>query len=301
MHHNGSRPPSCSPRSSALILVVGCLVGGSTGLVIAFVISLAINGYSYFNSDKLALRSMHAVPVTGPRSSRGCTGSSRARDRAPGSRCPRLYVSPTNAPNAFATGRNPEHAAVCCTEGILGAARRARAARRPRPRAVARLQPRHPHRPRSRRRWRARSCSSRSSPTSSAGRATTRTATPSRSWRSRSSDRSPPSIIQLAISRSREYQADESGADADPRPAGPGQRAAQDRAGRRRRAAAARAAAADDQRADDRQPVQDRRRVAAVLDPPADRGADRPARGDGVRRLPPRPVSRDKKRRLSGS
>ena len=61
MHHNRLKTAVLLASLSALILVVGAVVGGSTGLIIAFVIALGINAYSYFNSDKLALRSMRAA------------------------------------------------------------------------------------------------------------------------------------------------------------------------------------------------------------------------------------------------
>jgi heat shock protein HtpX len=103
---------------SALILVIGSVLGGSTGLAIALVIALGINGYSYFYSDKLALRSMQARPVSQAEAPQlyGIVNELANRAHIP---MPRLYVSPTRQPNAFATGRNARHAAVCCTEGIL--------------------------------------------------------------------------------------------------------------------------------------------------------------------------------------
>jgi heat shock protein HtpX len=117
-HRNGLKTAALLALLSGLILLAGRAIGGSGGLVIALLIALGMNGFSYFYSDKLALRSMRAYPVSQVEQPRlyAIVAELAASMRMP---MPRLYISPTEAPNAFATGRNPRHAAVCCTEGIL--------------------------------------------------------------------------------------------------------------------------------------------------------------------------------------
>lgn len=116
--YNGLKTAVLLGLLSSLILFAGALFGGSSGLLIALVVALGVNGWAYFNSDGLALRSMRAYPVSQVQAPRlyATVAELAAQLRIP---MPRLYLSPTAAPNAFATGRDPRHAAVCCTEGIL--------------------------------------------------------------------------------------------------------------------------------------------------------------------------------------
>jgi heat shock protein HtpX len=116
-HHNGLKTAVLLGLLTAMILGVGYWFGGSTGLIIAVLISLALNAATYFWSDKIALRSMRARPVSEAEFP-ALHQMVRELSSAAGQPMPRLYVSPTMQPNAFATGRNPANAAVCVTTGI---------------------------------------------------------------------------------------------------------------------------------------------------------------------------------------
>jgi heat shock protein HtpX len=102
---------------SGLLLLIGSRFG-TGGVTIALVAAIVMNGIAYFYSDKIAIRASGAVPVTEAEFPELHQIVRGLADRA-GIPMPRLYVSPSPQPNAFATGRNPEHAAVAVTQGIL--------------------------------------------------------------------------------------------------------------------------------------------------------------------------------------
>ena len=117
-HFNGVKTAMLFGGIIGLLLVVGSVIGGGRYLWAFALLGLATTAYGYWNSDKIAIRAMRAYPVSEaeqPTMYRIVRQLSTAA-RQP---MPRLFVSPTMAPNAFATGRNPGNAAVCCTEGIL--------------------------------------------------------------------------------------------------------------------------------------------------------------------------------------
>src|ERR1700687_5298089 len=103
---------------SVMLVVVGGAIGGQNGLKIALAITVLMNGISYFFSDKIALASSGAKPLTREQVPRLYQVMERLAAKA-NLPVPKLYVIPEPAPNAFATGRNPRHASVAVTEGLL--------------------------------------------------------------------------------------------------------------------------------------------------------------------------------------
>jgi heat shock protein HtpX len=101
-----------------LLLFIGRAFGGREGMTLALGFAILMNGFAYFFSDKIALRSAGAVPISREQSPRLYEVMERlaAKARLP---VPKLYLIPQAAPNAFATGRNPHHASVAVTEGLM--------------------------------------------------------------------------------------------------------------------------------------------------------------------------------------
>ena len=103
---------------TVFLLLIGDRFGGRNGMVLAFVISVVFNFGTYFFSDKLALKMYNAQPVTREQLPRAYAAVERLTAKQ-GLPMPKIYVLPTESPNAFATGRNPQHASVAVTHGIL--------------------------------------------------------------------------------------------------------------------------------------------------------------------------------------
>jgi len=103
---------------TALFLGLGALLGGMGGALIALIIAVAMNAYSWWNSDKMVLRMHGARPASGPEGDALARMVHDMADRA-GMPRPAVYILDNDQPNAFATGRNPENAAVAATTGLL--------------------------------------------------------------------------------------------------------------------------------------------------------------------------------------
>lgn len=103
---------------TVLLVLIGEHFGGRDGLILGFLIAAGMNFFTYFYSDKLALKMYKAQPVTREELPRAYEVVERMTQRM-GIPMPKMYVIPTESPNAFATGRNPKHASVAMTHGIL--------------------------------------------------------------------------------------------------------------------------------------------------------------------------------------
>src|SRR5277367_5607691 len=101
-----------------LLVLAGDYFGGQKGMILAFLFAAAMNFFSYFYSDKIALKMYNAQPVTLEELPRVYQVVERMTQRI-GLAMPKIYVIPSDSPNAFATGRNPKHASVAVTQGIL--------------------------------------------------------------------------------------------------------------------------------------------------------------------------------------
>src|SRR5215468_2619988 len=103
---------------TGFFLAVGYLLGGQSGLILAFVVALGTNLFAYWNSDKMVLRMANAHEV-GPNDAPELFGIVQGLAQRAGLPMPRVFIIDEEQPNAFATGRDPEHAAVAATTGLL--------------------------------------------------------------------------------------------------------------------------------------------------------------------------------------
>jgi heat shock protein HtpX len=103
---------------TAMLVLIGGAIGGQHGMAVAFVLALAMNFFSYWFSDRIVLAMYGAQPIEEARAPALYAMVRRLTTRS-GIPMPRVYLIPSDTPNAFATGRNPQHAAVAVTEGIM--------------------------------------------------------------------------------------------------------------------------------------------------------------------------------------
>jgi heat shock protein HtpX len=103
---------------TAFLIVIGRLLGGRTGMYLAFILAVGMNFFSYWFSDKIVLKMYGAQEVT-PAEAPQLHQIVDELAREANIPKPKVYIIPDDSPNAFATGRNPEHAAVAATEGIM--------------------------------------------------------------------------------------------------------------------------------------------------------------------------------------
>ena len=117
-HYNGLKTTLLFSGIFAVLLALGAMFKGGSYIWAFALFGVAMTAYGYWNSDKIAIKAMRARPVTEAEAP-AMYGIVRELSAGANKPMPRLFISPTEAPNAFATGRNPSNAAVCCTQGIL--------------------------------------------------------------------------------------------------------------------------------------------------------------------------------------
>ncbi len=115
---NGLKTLMLLTALTVLFLIIGALLGGQSGMIIAFGLAVVTNFFSYWFSHKIVLAMYHAKPVEEQDAPRLYSMVTRLAQQA-GLPTPKIYIIPSSSPNAFATGRNPSHAVIAFTQGIL--------------------------------------------------------------------------------------------------------------------------------------------------------------------------------------